>query len=185
MAETARLLKDNAYLAGRQKRDAKLGPMFKESGSGEDEYLMNDNGVLRYAPGEKKNILAIPRTLIPGVLSLVHSTFGHPGAARTTLPFVRDKYSWSSLRKGVRQYVLSCGCRQRKRTNSRKVWMMPDRFLHPCEVLEIGIQDLHQVSAAGNRYFLVVVDKPSMFVPLRVFPRLQGIAGSQPEVGGC
>ena len=42
--------------------------------------------------------------------------------------------------------------------------MMPARFLHPWKVLEIGIQDLHQVSAAGNRYLLVVVDSASMFL---------------------
>ena len=90
--ETTRLLKHHAYLVGRQKRDATLGPMFKESGSVEDEYLTDDNGVLWYAPRGQKPTLAIPRTLIPGVLSLVHNTFGHPGVARMTL-LVREKYS--------------------------------------------------------------------------------------------
>ena len=42
--------------------------------------------------------------------------------------------------------------------------MMPARLLHPWEVLEVGLQDLHQVSVAGNRYFLVVVDRASMFL---------------------
>ena len=41
-------------MAGSQERDAMLGPMFKESGSGEDEYLTNNNQVLWYAPTEKK-----------------------------------------------------------------------------------------------------------------------------------
>ena len=67
--------------------------MFKESCSGEDEYLTDDNGVLWYAPRGKKRTLAIPRTLIHGVLSLVHSTFRHSGVARATLLVVRDKYS--------------------------------------------------------------------------------------------
>ena len=99
--------------------------------------------------------------LIPEVLSLVHSTFGHPGVARTTLS-VRNEYSWPSLRKEVRQYVLSCGCRQRKRRNSHKVWMVPVRFLHPWEVIAVvDIQDFHQVPAHGNRYLLVVVDRAS------------------------
>ena len=96
------------------------------------------------------------------MLSLVHSTFGHPGVARTTL-LLRDKYTWPSLRN-VRQYVVSCGCRRRKRTNGRKVWMMPARFLRPWEVLEIDIQDFHQLSSNVNRYLLVVVDRASKFI---------------------
>ena len=160
---TVRLLIDHAYLAGRQKRDATMGPMFKESGSVEYKYLTDDNGVLWYAPRRQKPTVAMPRTFMPGVLSLVQSTFGHPGEARTTL-LVREKYSWPTLRKDVRQYVLSCGCRGRKRTNSRKVWMMPVRFLRPWEVLEMGIQDFHQVSSNGNRYLLVVVGRASKFL---------------------
>ena len=94
VAETARLQMDHAYLAGSQIRDATLGPMPKESASGKYEYLTDDNGVLWYAPMGKQNTLAIPRTLIPGVLSLVHSNFGHPGVPRTAIPWVRDKYTW-------------------------------------------------------------------------------------------
>ena len=67
--------------------------MFKESCSGENEYLTDDNGVRWYAPRSKKNILAIPRTPMPGGLALVSSTFDHPGVARTTL-LVKNKYSW-------------------------------------------------------------------------------------------
>ena len=42
--------------------------------------------------------------------------------------------------------------------------MVPARFLHSWEVLEIDIQYLHQVSAAGNLYLLVMVDNVSMFL---------------------
>ena len=101
---------------------------------------------------------------MPRVLSLGHSTFGHPGVARTTLLLVRDKYGWPSLRKDVGQYVLSCGRRRKKRTYSRKVRMMPARFLHPWRVLKLDLQDFHQVSAAGNRYLLVMVDRASKFI---------------------
>ena len=87
----------------------------------------------------QNNTLAIPRTLIPGVLSLVHRTFGHPGVARTTL-LVRDKFSCPSLQKDVRQYVLSCGCHRKTRTNSRTVSMMSVKFLQPVEVLEVGVK---------------------------------------------
>ena len=96
------------------------------------------------------------------MLSLVHSTFGHPGVARTTL-LVRENYSWPTLRKDVSQYVLSCGCRRRKRINSQKVWMLPARFPRPWEVLEMDIQDFRQVSSNGNRYPPAVVDRTSKF----------------------
>ena len=92
VTETARLLQDHAYFVGRQKRDSTLGPMFKESGSMEDKYLTDDHGILWYAPRGQKPTLAIPMTLIPGVLSLVHGTSCHPGVVRTTL-LVPDKYS--------------------------------------------------------------------------------------------
>ena len=134
-------------------------------GSGEmgGEYLLDDEGVLWYAPKGEDAELAIPRVMIPGVLALVHSTLGHPGVARTTL-LVRGKCNWPTLIKDMRGYVLSCGCRRRKRTSSQRVAMMPARFLRPWEVLEMDIQDLIQESQEGNRYLLVVVDRTSKFM---------------------
>ena len=52
--------------------------------------------------------------------------------------------------------------------------MLPARFLRPWEVLEMDIQDMHQLSSAGNRYLLVVMDKASKFLfgfPLHTFER--------------
>ena len=66
--------------------------------------------------------------------------------------------------RDVREYVLSCGCRRRKRANSQRIGMMPARFLRPWEVLEMDIQDLKQESQDGNRYLLVVVDRASKFL---------------------
>lgn len=97
---------------------------------------------------------------MPGVLTLVQSPFGHPGAARTTL-LVRGKYSWPKLIRDVREHVLSCRCRRRKGTSSQRVAMMPARFLPPWEVLEVDIRDFKQESLAGNRYVLVVLDRSS------------------------
>lgn len=128
-----------------------------------EDFITDDVGILWYVPRGQKPVLAVPRSMISRVLSLVHSIHGHPGVARTTL-LVRDRFGWPTLRRDVREYVLSCGCRRRKRSNSRKVWMLPARFLKPWEVLEMDIQDLHQVSAAGNRYLLVVVERASKFV---------------------
>jgi len=127
------------------------------------EYLLDDEGLLWYAPKGEDPKLVIPRVMVPGVLALVHSTFGHPGVARTTL-LVQGKYNWPTLVRDVREYVLSCGCRRRKRANSQRIAMMPARFLRPWEVLEMDIQDLKQESQDGNRYLLVVVDRASKFL---------------------
>ncbi|CAN0591494.1 unnamed protein product, partial [Laminaria digitata] len=49
------------------------------------EHLVDDEGILWHTHNGEDPKLAIPRAMIPGVLALVHSTFGHPGVARTTL----------------------------------------------------------------------------------------------------
>ena len=73
-----------------------------------------------------------------------------------------NRHLW--LVKDVREYVLSCGCKRRKRANSQRVAMMPVKFLRPWEVLEMDTQDLKQKSQDGNRYLLVVVDRASKFL---------------------
>ncbi|CAM9814812.1 unnamed protein product, partial [Sphacelaria rigidula] len=94
--------------------------------------------------------LAIPRSLVPGLLAWVHTTHGHAGVMRTTA-VVNVRYEWPGLFANVRKYVLSCGCRRRKRTNT---W----------EVLEMDISDMKQVSALGNRYLLIIVDRATKFL---------------------
>ena len=107
--------------------------------------------------------MTIPRALLQGVLGLVHSTNGHPGVARTLL-LVKGKYRWPTVAQDVREYVLSCGCRRRKRARSQRVALMPARLLWPWEALEMDLQDMKQVSSAGNTYMLVVVDRASRSV---------------------
>lgn len=165
LAETADILQNSRLLEEKKRRDATLESILAKLDSGEigGGYLLDDEGLLWYAPKGADPKLAIPRVLVPGVLALVHSTFGHPGVARTTL-LVQGKYTWSTLIKDVREYVFSCGCRRRKRANSQRVAMMPAKFLRPWEVLEMDIQDLKQESQDGNRYLLVVVDRASKFL---------------------
>ena len=47
-------------------------------------YVTDDDGLLWYAPPGSILRLAIPRSLVPGILVFVYTTYGHPGAARTT-----------------------------------------------------------------------------------------------------
>ena len=55
-----------------------------------------------------------------GGVAMVDSTLGHLGVARTT-QFVIHNYSWPSLQKDVRQYVLACEFHRRKISTSGKV----------------------------------------------------------------
>ena len=107
--------------------------------------------------------LAILRSLVPGVLAVVHTTNGHPGVARTT-ELTQGKYHWVSLKSDVRNYVLSCGCRRLKRSTNQRIAVLPARFLKPWEVLEMDIHDMGARSEAGNRHLLVIVDRASKFL---------------------
>lgn len=149
----------------KQRRDTALKSILVELGLGEieGEYLLDDEGLLWYAPKRADPKLAVPRVMVPGFLALVHSTFSHPVVVRTTL-LVQGRYNWPTLVKDVREYLLSCGCRRKKRANSQRVAMMPAKFLRPWEVLEMDIQDPKQESQGGNRYLLVVVDRARKFL---------------------
>ena len=70
-------------------------------GSGEGEYLLYDQYILWHASNDEDPKLAIPKAMIPRLLALVHSTFGHPGVAGTKL-LIQGKYSWFTLVKDVR-----------------------------------------------------------------------------------
>lgn len=61
----------------------------------------------------------------------------------------------------VRQYVLSCGCRRRKRPTGRRVATLPGRPLEPSDELQINILKIDAPSQSGNNYFLLVVDRVS------------------------
>ena len=171
ISQVAEMLRDPSRLVQQQREDARLGHIggrlrgdgHRQTPEGTADYVLDDNDLLWNAPLGEEPKLAIPRALVPGVLALVHSTYGHPGVARN-LMMVRGKYWWPIVAQNVRDYALSCGCRRRKRAWSQRVAMMPARLLWPWEVLEMDLQDMKHVSSAGNRYMLVVVDGASRFL---------------------
>lgn len=82
-------------------------------GAGGVGHLLNDSDPLwKVRFGEAVKVTN-SRVLVPGVLALVHSTFEHPGIARTTL-LVSGKCSWPKLTRDVRDYVASSCCRRKK-----------------------------------------------------------------------
>ena len=77
-----------------------------DNGGTGGEYVTDDDGLLWYAPPGFILRLVIPRSPVPGILALVHTTYGHPGVARTT-ELTRRKYHWISLKGDIRNYVVS------------------------------------------------------------------------------
>ncbi|CAM9478629.1 unnamed protein product, partial [Sphacelaria rigidula] len=117
-----------------------------------DAYVLDENDLIWHTSPKEPAKLAIPRSLVPGLLAWVHTTHGHAGVMRTTA-VVNARYEWPGLFVDIRKYVLSCGCRRRKRTNSYTLAMRPARFLRAWEV-----------SASGNRYLLIIVDRATKFL---------------------
>ena len=100
--------------------------------------------------------------MIADVLALVHTLHGHEGVG-ATLALVRDHFHWPTVTRDTRQYVLSCGCRRRKRPNSRRIAVLPGRPLEPWDELQIDILIIDTPSLSGNKYVLLVVDRASKF----------------------
>ena len=152
----ADLLRKPQELMARQREDShlleKVGDL-NNGGTG-GEYVTDDDGLLWYAPSGSILRLAIPRSLVPGVLAFVHTTYGHPGVARTT-ELMQGKYHWTSLKIDVRRL---------KKSTNQCIAMLPARFLKPWEVLEMDIHDMGARSEAGNQHLLVIVDRASKFL---------------------
>ena len=138
-----------------------------DNGGIKGEYVIDDEGLLWYAPPGSILHMTIPRFLVSGILAFVHTTYGRPEVARTT-ELMQRKYHWTSLKRDVQDYVLFCGCRRLKRSTSQHVAMLSARFLKPWEVLEMDIHDMGARSEAGNKHLLVIVDRASKF--LFVYP---------------
>ena len=83
---TADLLRKPQELMARQREDCHLLGRVQDldNGGTGGEYVADDDGILWYAPPGSILRLAILRSLVPGVLAFVHTTYGHPGVARTT-----------------------------------------------------------------------------------------------------
>ena len=161
----ADLLRKPQELMKRQKEDSHLLGKVQDLNNGGTggEYSTDEDGLLWYAPQGSILCLAIPRSLVPGILAFVHITYGHPGVARTT-ELTQRKYHWTSLKSDVRDYVLSCGCRRPKRSTSQRVAMLPVRFLRPWQVLEMDIHDMEARSEAGSKHLLAIVDRARKFL---------------------
>ena len=115
----ADLLRKPQEIMKRQKEDSHLLEKVQDlnNGGSGGEYVTDDDGLLWCSPPGSILRLAIPCSLVPGILAFVHTTYGHPGVART-IELTQRKYHWTFLKSDVQDYVLSCGCRRLKRSTS-------------------------------------------------------------------
>ena len=151
LQRTAGLLRQPQELLKQQKKNSHLLENlqgFDNVGTGW-EYVPDDNRLLWYAPPGSILCLAIHRSLVPGILALFHTTYGHRGVARTT-QLVQRNLHWTSLKNDARDYVLACGCRRIRSSARQRVAMLPARFLKFWDVLEMDIHDRGATSEAGD-----------------------------------
>ena len=127
-----------------------------------EDYLLDHRDLLCYAPLGRKPVLAVKQSLIPNLTSLIHTLHAHPGVA-ATLALLRERFHWPSMARDVREYVLSCGCRRRRRAASQKIAMLRGRALEPWDILEMDLLSLGVKSLDKNEYLLQVADKASRF----------------------
>ena len=93
-------------------------------------------------------------------LVLVPTLQGYAGVGGI-LDLVRNHFDWPSVTRNTRQYVLSCGCRRRKRQNIRRLVMLPGRPPETWNQLQIDIVKSETPSLSGNKYVILVVDRAS------------------------
>ena len=68
------------------------------------DYVLDRDGLLRHISPRTPARLAVPRSLIPGLLALVHVTHGHTDVMRTTA-IVNARYEWPGMFADTRKSV--------------------------------------------------------------------------------
>ena len=134
-----------------------------------DRYLIDEKNLVWYTPNDSKPVLAVPRSMVPELLALVHTLHGHAGVG-ATLALVRSHFHWPTIARDTRLYVSPCGCNRRKRYRSQKIATMPGRTVEPWESLKVDILSMGTTSRTGNKHILLVVDRASRFPFAFPFP---------------
>lgn len=101
--------------------------------------MRDEEGLLWHSPITCPSRISVPRSMVPGVMALVHTTCAHPGIGRKT-ELTQHKFHWLTYKHDVRDYIISYGCRRRKKSASQRVAMLPARLLQAWEVLEMDTQ---------------------------------------------
>lgn len=99
-----------------------------------EEYLLNDRNLPWHAPLGKILALAVHKSLVLDLTSLIHSLYAHLGVV-STLDLIHEGFHWPNMARDVREYVISCRLRRRKRSTSQKIAMLPSSAIQPRDVL--------------------------------------------------
>jgi len=107
--------------------------------------------------------LCVPTTRREPILKLAHgSVYGSHLGERKTCQRIKLSFSWPSLKKSVREYVMSChDCqlRSRKLTTDRVPITPITKDQIPFQTLNMDcIGPLEPPSAQGHKYCLCIVD---------------------------
>ena len=133
LKETSILVtQQNNYPFLRQIRNSLVG---KNERLENERYLIDNKELVWYTPDDSKPVLAVPRSMVPELLALVHTLHGHAGVG-ATFALIRDHFHWAVIARVTRLCVASCGCNRRKRSRSQKIATMPGRAVKPWETLE-------------------------------------------------
>ena len=106
-------LTETSLLAAQQNNDPLLKQIImsgveKQTCPEHDRYLIDEKNLVWYTPNDSKPALAVPRSMVPEFLALVHTLHGHAGVG-ATLAFVRNHFHWPTIARDTRLYVASCG----------------------------------------------------------------------------
>ncbi len=152
-------------------------------------YLLQDNLLYKattltgkHEPSRLIHQLAIPQTLVPSILRLIHDTphASHPGKEKT-LSQARLKYFWLSVRKDINAHVDVCHtCCSTKGTIHAPVPMLNyPTPAGPWDAIAIDLLKL-SITQNGNQYLFVANDHFSRFSVLVPLPdkSAQTVAGA-------
>ena len=136
-----------------------------------DGVLLKDTGPSTQKPWEGATHLkpCIPRTLVPKILRMFHDSVlsGHMGMRRT-IQRIEGRMWWSTLRKDVQEYVLSCKvCQRVKAPHSFKFGI--GKSMEPKSPWEVVACDTMGPYTEGKhkcKHLLVVVDVFTKYVEL-------------------
>ena len=70
--------------------------MEKRTCSKNDRYLIDEKELVWYPPDKSKPVLAVPRSVIPELLAIVHTLHGHAGVG-ATLSLVCGHFHWPAI----------------------------------------------------------------------------------------
>lgn len=135
----------------RNRRDLEIGK----------RYEIKDTLLFKKDPKRDRRALVVPQELRENVLRTYHEheTGGHVGRDRL-YQLLSKRYYWMGMHNDVSDYVAGClKCQTRKPAPPlRHGELQPIHATHPLQIVGIDIMGPLQISYAGHKYILVMID---------------------------